>query len=71
MKNILYDACDHFSYLPSVTNYWLAPVNASASIILNLGCSQIIDGLTMKNTRNAHQKKRGLKIFALSNSTDD
>ena len=28
MRNILYDACDHFYYLPSVTNYWLAPVNA-------------------------------------------
>ena len=71
MRNILYDACDHFSYNPPTANYWLAPARSRASIILDLGCSQVIDGLTMKNTRNAHQNDRGLEKFsiAISNST--
>ena len=71
MRNILYDACDHFSYNPPSANYWLAPARSRASIILDLGCSQVIDGLTMKNTRNAHQNDRGLEKFsiAISNST--
>ena len=71
MRNILYDACDHFSYQPVSANYWLAPAQTRASIILDLGCSRVIEGLTMKNTRNAHQNDRGLDQFtiAISNST--
>ena len=71
MKNILYDACDHFSYHPLSATYWLAPAQTRASIILDLGCTQVIEGLTMKNTRNAHQNDRGLNRFtiAISNST--
>ena len=71
MRNILYDDCDHFSYHPHTANYWLAPAESRASIVLDLGCNKIIDGLTMKNTRNAHQNDRGLDQFtiAISNST--
>jgi len=71
MRNILYDACDHFSYHPLSATYWLAPAQTRASIILDLGCSQVIEGLTMKNARNAHQNDRGLNQFtiAISNST--
>ena len=71
MRNILYDDCDHFSYHPHTANYWLAPDESRASIVLDLGCNKIIDGLTMKNTRNAHQNDRGLEKFsiAISNST--
>merc|ERR1712186_171990 len=70
MRNILYDACDHFSYHPDTANYWLAPEKTKPSIILDLGCSQVIEGLTMRNTRNAHQNDQGLKEFsiAISNS---
>ena len=40
--------------------------------MLDLGCSRVVDGFTLKNTRNAHHNDRGLKRFsiALSNSTD-
>ena len=70
-RNILYDACDQFTYHPLAANYWLAPAQTRASIILDLGCVQVIEGVTMKNTRNAHQNDRGLKqfIISISNST--
>ena len=52
--------------------YWLAPADTNASFVLDLGCSRVVDGFTLKNTRNAHHNDRGLKRFsiALSNSTD-
>merc|ERR1712130_779086 len=71
MRNILFDACDHFSYQPLSATYWLAPANTRSSIILDLGCTQVIEGLTMKNTRNAYENDRGLNRFtiAVSNTT--
>ena len=72
MQNILYDDCDSFSYYPLArATYWLAPAGSSASLVLNLGCTQVIDTVTLKNTRNAHLGDRGLKQFRIqvSNST--
>jgi hypothetical protein len=71
MRNILYDDCDSFSWHPNTATYWLAPSRTAASIVLDLGCTQVINGLTLKNTRNAHENNRGLKQFIvfLSNST--
>ena len=73
MRNVLYDACDHADFFdPPKATYWLAPAQTNASFVLDLGCSRVIDGFTLKNTRNAHHNDRGLKRFsiALSNSTD-
>ena len=71
MRNILYDDCDDFSYHPSNATYWLAPADTKASFVLDLGCTQVVEGLTLKNTNNAHENNRGLKNFsiAFSNST--
>ena len=56
---------------PLSATYWLAPAHTPASIILDLGCTQVIEGLTMKNTRNAYENDRGLNRFtiAVSNTT--
>ena len=73
MRNVLYDACDHADFFdPPNATYWLAPADTNASFVLDLGCSRVVDGFTLKNTRNAHHNDRGLKRFsiALSNSTD-
>jgi hypothetical protein len=71
MRNILYDDCDSFSYHPHTATYWLAPAQTAASLILDLGCVQVVEELIMKNTLNSHLKNRGLNQFKvwLSNST--
>ena len=71
MRNILYDDCDSFSYFPPKATYWLAPAETRAQMILDLGCNRVVEGITLKNTRNAQVKNRGLKrfSFSISNST--
>lgn len=71
MRNILTDSCDLMSMYPHLANYWLAPSNSSVAITLDLGCTQVVDSIKLRNTRNGHVNDRGLERFqiAISNSS--
>jgi hypothetical protein len=56
---LLCSDCNSSSWNPNTATYWLAPTRTAALIVLNLGCTQVIEGLTPKNTKNAHENNRG------------
>ena len=44
-------------------NYWLGPEQRACNFILNLGCSQTINGIQLVNTHNDVYKDRSTKQF--------
>ena len=47
------------------TNYWIAPTDTAATLIINLGCKHTFDAIFLVNTHNAHHRDRGAKEFRL------
>jgi hypothetical protein len=71
-SHVLQDDCDSFLWGPPPTaNYWLAPSSTPGSLVLDLGCTKVLDGIKLKNTHNGHHNDRGTKNFtiSISNST--
>ena len=48
------------------TNYWIAPTNTAATLIINLGCKHTFDAIFLVNTHNANHRDRGAREFRLA-----
>ena len=48
------------------TNYWIAPSDTAATLIINLGCKHTFDAISLVNTHNAQYRNRGTREFRLA-----